>query len=150
MEIIRYDKARDSLIEGLRVLREKLDELDIDDPDIRPRVNKLLAQTREVIRIAREKRTRENEPYLDGEDEVRARWDSLLEDFSEEENRLMLFQVRLDHPNGVSWKWRVVDKDQVPDRYCTRYVDGDAVDFAIKNGIMNIPGIRIYNEEGGK
>jgi hypothetical protein len=43
--------------------------------------------------------------------------------------------------------WFVEDVRQVPDRYCEKYVVGGLVDLAVDNGISEIPGIRIVDEE---
>ena len=44
-------------------------------------------------------------------------------------------------------KWETVDVNKVPDEYCQRLVDSHKVDFAIKNGVREISGIRIWEDE---
>ena len=44
------------------------------------------------------------------------------------------------------WKWKVEDIALVPDIYCQKMVEGDKVDFAIKNGLRAIPGIKVWPE----
>lgn len=44
------------------------------------------------------------------------------------------------------WKWEVVDIDIVPDAYCQKMVEGHKVDMAIKNGVREIVGIRIWKD----
>jgi hypothetical protein len=45
------------------------------------------------------------------------------------------------------WKWETQDVTKVPDKFCKRYVDGAKVDLAVKNGMREIPGIKIFQEE---
>lgn len=44
------------------------------------------------------------------------------------------------------WKWEVLEVKDVPDAYCQRLVEPNKVDLAIKNGVREIPGIRIYKD----
>lgn len=46
-----------------------------------------------------------------------------------------------------AWKWRPVNLDLVPDQYIQRQVDVARLDMAIHNGVRDIPGIEIYEEE---
>lgn len=45
------------------------------------------------------------------------------------------------------WKWETVDSNTVPDTYVQRYVDTKKVDLAVKNGMRDIPGIKIWEAE---
>lgn len=45
-----------------------------------------------------------------------------------------------------NWKWEVVDVRAVPDLYVQRLVDPKKVDLAVKNGLRDIPGLRIFND----
>jgi hypothetical protein len=146
MEIVRYEKARESLLEGLKGLVEKIDGLDVEVPDIRVVVSRLLGQVRSAIELAKDRESRELSSYEEEVEATHERWSQIINGLTEESHRLMLFQMRLDHPEGVAWKWRVIDKNAVPDTYCERWVDSDAVDLAVKNGISEIPGIKIYPE----
>jgi hypothetical protein len=44
------------------------------------------------------------------------------------------------------WRWEVKDIESVPDAYCQKMVEGHKVDLAIKNGVREIAGIRIWKD----
>jgi hypothetical protein len=46
-----------------------------------------------------------------------------------------------------TWKWETKDVKKVPDTYVQRMVDTKKVDLAVKNGVRQIPGIRIWEDE---
>lgn len=45
-----------------------------------------------------------------------------------------------------NWKHEVVDLIEVPDGYCKTVADDFAIKTAIKNGVREIPGVRIYDD----
>ena len=140
MEIVRYEKARESLAIGLKTISERIDGLDKADPSAQPVASRMLAQVREAIAIARDRLSRELKPYKDAIEATNERWDPIIEGFEDEASRLIVF---LSGTKGASWKWTVTDKDAVPDEFCQKYVDGDKVNCAIKDGVSHIKGIRV-------
>jgi hypothetical protein len=47
----------------------------------------------------------------------------------------------------IQFHWKVVDVSRVPDKYVQRMVIGYKVDFAVYNGVRDIPGIEIMETE---